>query len=88
MQFIHSREFLNNGDVVKLDCDTQCNFTIMTDSNFAAFRRKARFSYYGGHFSSFPATIVVPSSGFWNIVIDLGGGAASIKYNLSVIRAK
>lgn len=86
MQFIHSREYLDSGDAVVLDCDTQCNFTLMDDSNFNTFRGRGSHRYYGGHFKKFPAQISAPHAGHWNIVIDLGGGSASIRYNLSVRR--
>lgn len=87
MNFIHSREYLNQGDVVRLDCDTQCNFMITNDSNFSSYRRGGQYTYHGGHFTHFPATITVPRTGHWNVVIDLGGGSASIRYNLSYIKA-
>jgi hypothetical protein len=87
MNFIHSREYLNAGDTVRLDCDTQCNFMLTTDSNFSSYRRGGRAQYYGGHFASFPAFITAPHSDNWNITIDLGGGRASIRYDLSVVRA-
>ena len=86
MNFIHSREHLNRGDIVQLDCDTQCNFMITTDSNFSSYRRGGRFQYCGGHYKYFPAQIVVPHSDNWNIMIDLGGGRANIHYNLSCFR--
>lgn len=88
MNFIHSRKHLNQGDVVQLDCDTQCNFMLTDDSNFSKYKRRAgSFEYYGGHFEYFPARIAVPRTGYWNITIDLGGGQANIRYNLSVIEA-
>ncbi|WP_336937091.1 DUF1883 domain-containing protein [Acinetobacter modestus] len=85
--FIHAREYLHTGDVVQLECDTQCNFMIMDDSNFARYKRRDSFNYFGGHFTHFPAQIAAPHTGNWNVVIDLGGGRANIRYNLSVIRA-
>ncbi len=85
--FIHAREYLDSGDVVRLDCDTQCNFMIMTDTNFSAYRSGGRFNYHGGHYKRFPAAIDVPSSGHWNVVIDLGGGRANIRYNVSYLKS-
>jgi hypothetical protein len=87
MHYIHSREYLNQGDSVRLDCDTQCNFMITDDSNFALFKRGEAFTYYGGHFEVLPATVVAPHPGNWNITIDLAGGFAEIKYSLSVLKA-
>ena len=86
MQFIHSRGYLNAGDTVRLDCDTQCNFMLMTDSDFASYQRGGRFHYFGGHFARFPAFITAAHADNWNIAIDLGGGGANIRYNLSVLR--
>lgn len=87
MDFIHSREYLNTGDVVQLDCDTQCNFMLTDDSNFSNYKHGGGFNYHGGSFEFLPARISVPHSGYWNITIDLGSGGANIRYNLSVIRA-
>ena len=85
--FIHSREHLNTGDTVQLKCDTQCNFMLMDDTNFSNYRNSRQYKYYGGHFKSFPARITAPHTTNWNIVIDLGGGRAQIRYDLSVLRA-
>ena len=87
MDFLHSRDYYNDGDVIVLNCDTQCNFMIMDDSNFASYQGgRGGAHYYGGHFTHFPGKIVVPSSGHWNVVIDLGGGRATIRHSLSVIK--
>lgn len=85
--FIHARKYLNTGDTVQLDCDTQCNFMLLDDANFNNYKNRKKFTYYGGHFTHFPAHITAPHTTTWNVVIDLGGGRANIKYNLSVIRA-
>ncbi len=84
--FIHSREYLSAGDVVVLDCDTQCNFMLTDDSNFSSYRSGKPYTYYGGKFEYFPAQITAPSTGYWNITIDLGGGRANIQYSLNVIK--
>lgn len=86
--FIHSREFLNANDMVVLHCDTQCNFMLTDDSNFNAYKCGDGFRYYGGFFKAFPASVRVPSSGYWNVTIDLGGGRANIRYGLKVIKAR
>ncbi len=33
MRFIHSRRHLRQGEIVQLDCDTQCNFMLLTERN-------------------------------------------------------
>ncbi|UEG49622.1 DUF1883 domain-containing protein [Ferruginibacter lapsinanis] len=44
-----------------------------------------RLAPEGGFFEYFPARIAAPHDDYWNIVIDLGGGRATIRHNLSFI---
>jgi hypothetical protein len=85
MKHIHAREYLEAGTSVRVDCDHQCNVMIMDDTNYAVYRRGGRATCYGGHFRRLPALIEVPRTGFWNTVIDLGGGNATIRYNISYL---
>lgn len=87
MDFIHSQEYLHKGDVVIVNCDHQCNVRLMDDSNFSRFRHGQAHHYYGGFYRQLPARISVPSTGYWNVTIDLGGGQASIRYDIKIIKA-
>ena len=84
-QFIHARDHLAAGTTIRVDCDHQCNVLLMDDANFAAYRRRGRYQYRGGFTARPPAFITVPHSGFWNTVIDLGGGSAQIRYDINYI---
>jgi hypothetical protein len=70
MKFIHQREHLNEGDLVVIQCSQTCNIRLMNDANFRSFKNGGRHSYHGGAFDRFPAKIVVPSTGFWNVTVD------------------
>jgi hypothetical protein len=85
MRFIHQRRHLEKDEVVQLDCDTQCNFMLLSDADYAAYQQLRRFSYNGGTFKHFPARITVPASGIWNIIIDLAGAKSEIHYNITVV---
>lgn len=85
MRFIHQRRHLNKDDVVQLDCDTQCNFMLLTDSDYKAYQQVRRFTYKGGTFKHFPARIAAPESGYWNIIIDLAGAKGEIQYNITIV---
>jgi hypothetical protein len=85
MRFIHPRRKLEKGEIIQLDCDTQCNFMLLTDADYAAYQQIRRFSYYGGTFKHFPARITVPQTGDWNIIIDLAGATREIQYNITII---
>jgi Domain of unknown function (DUF1883) len=84
--FIHSREYLHKSDVVVVDCDHQCNVRVMDDSNFSSYRSGGRHHYNGGFYKMLPARIAVPSDGYWNTTIDLGGGHANIRYNIRYMK--
>ena len=87
MQFLHRREYLDEGDVVMVDCSHRCNVRLMDDSDFASYRRGGRHQYYGGYYERFPARIPVPHSGYWNITLDLGGGSATIRHSINILKA-
>ena len=86
MQFITARQLLDQGDVVVVVSDTQCNVRIFDDANFRAFTSGRRATYYGGFYRAFPASITVPSTGYWNVVLDVGPGrSANIRYSIRYI---
>ncbi len=85
--FIHSREYLDSNEFVRVDCDTQCNVMLTDDTNFSRFRRGESFRYFGGHYKRFPVTLTPPHAGNWNVTIDLGGGSASIRYSINVVKS-
>lgn len=85
MDFLHSREYLQAGQSVRVDCDTQCNVMLTDDLNFQQYRRGANFRYHGGSYKAFPVVLSAPSTGYWNVTIDLGGGSATIRHSIQVI---
>lgn len=83
--FIHAREHLQGGSAVRVDCDHQCNVMLLDDRNFQLYRRGGQYEYFGGFFERLPAIVGVPHTGWWNTVIDLGGGRANIRYGISYV---
>ncbi len=86
MNFLHKREYLNIGDIVEVKCTHQCNIKLMDDTNYSNYKSGRSCKYYGGFYEILPARISVPHKGNWNIVIDLGGGSANIKYSINIIK--
>lgn len=80
---IHSREYLNGGDLVVVNCTHQSDVLVMDDLNFNAYRRGNAARYFGGFYTHLPARIRVPHSGHWNIVLEAPRGA---RYGMSVLR--
>ena len=86
MSFLHKREHMNRGDCAVVDCSHQCNVMLMDDNNFSKYKRGGRFGYLGGFYSRLPAEISVPHTTNWNIVLDLGGGSATVRHSINIIR--
>jgi hypothetical protein len=84
----HERRQLGRGDLVIVECDHQCNVRLVDDDNFKLFRDGRPHRYYGGFYRTFPARLVVPSSGYWNVVIDLGGRRTAAKYQVQYIESR
>jgi hypothetical protein len=82
---LHKRLFLKDGDVVEVNCNSQANVLLMDDLNYANYRARRSYRYYGGFFTEFPARLVPPTSGYWNVVLNLGGRQGSIRHAIRVI---
>lgn len=85
--FATERQQLKQGDLVVIECDHQCNIRLVDDDNFTQYKNGERHKYYGGFYRMFPARLVVPRDGYWNVVIDLGGNRAAAKYAINYIRS-
>ncbi|MFD2679323.1 DUF1883 domain-containing protein [Bacillus seohaeanensis] len=85
MDYIHAHKFLNAGDIVRVTLDRQANVLLLNDINHSNYRCGKGFEYYGGPATKTPFDIGVPYSGHWHVVIDLGGAAGQLRYNIEVI---
>jgi len=83
MSHIHAREYLAGGSAVQVNCDHQCNVLVMDDHNYRRYRQGDSFHFHGGFYRRLPAVIRVPATGDWNVVLDLAGRRANIRYSIS-----
>jgi uncharacterized protein DUF1883 len=87
MNFLHKREYLHSGDTVIVDCSHQCNVMLISDGEFQKYKSRQSFRYEnGGFYERLPARLAVPQTGYWNIVIDLGGGSATVKHAITIVK--
>ncbi|MEB7063958.1 DUF1883 domain-containing protein [Escherichia coli] len=86
MSYIHSREWVDSGSIVSVQCSHQINVLVMDDTNYSKYKRGQSAQVHGGFYTRFPANISVPHSGNWNVVLALPAGhRANIKYSINVI---
>ena len=52
---------------------------LVDDLNLAAFKRRAQFTYFGGHYKRSPVLLGLPKDGNWTVVVIPTGGTVSVK---------
>jgi len=87
MNFLHYDLWAERGDSIQVFLTGNSeNVLLMDDSNLQNYRGGRQFQYYGGYFTQSPATIRAPSTGHWNVVVDLGGRVGRVNATVRVIR--
>ena len=86
MKFLHSDSFLDCGEAAVISLDKQANVLLMDDANFSAYRAGRSYRYFGGLAKRSPVRLVAPHTGHWNVVVDLGGYAGSVRAGISFSR--
>lgn len=84
MKFIHWEIQIGPDSVVQVELDRAANVLLLDDSNFAAFRRGGRYTYYGGYFKQTPVRLVPPRETAWHVVVHLGGYAGRVNASMSL----
>jgi hypothetical protein len=84
-EHLHKRLFLKDGDLVEVDSDTQANVLLLDDSDYSNYKAGRSYQYFGGFFTYFPARLSPPRSGYWNVILDLGGGGGTVRHSIRVL---
>jgi hypothetical protein len=86
MSYLHSREWVNSGKIVSVQCSHQINVLVMDDNNYSKYKRGENATVYGGFYTHFPANIAVPHTAHWNIVLALPPGhRANISHSINIL---
>jgi hypothetical protein len=86
MKFLHYQFNATLGNRVEVVLrGNAANVMLLDDINFSNYKAGAQFKYYGGHYTKSPVFIAVPSTGHWNLVIDLGGAAGHVDASVRLI---
>jgi hypothetical protein len=85
MNYLHSEFTLGPDDAVEVTLDKQANVRLMDDANFSRYKRGEKHSYFGGLATESPVRLSPPHQGHWNVVIDLGGVAGTVRSAVRVL---
>jgi len=87
LEHLHQEFVLDEGDIVEVMSDTQANVMLLSDADYANYKAGRSYHYYGRFFTHFPARLSPPHYGRWHVVLDLGGGSATVRHSLRVIKS-
>ena len=78
---------LERGATVVVSLDKQANVLLMDSSNYRTYAsgRGGHYRYTGGLAKRAPVRLVVPSTGHWFVVIDLGGYSGRVRSGVNVL---
>lgn len=85
MDYLQQELNLKAGDVVEVTLDHAANVQLMDPSDFFAYQQRRPFRYHGGYATHSPFRIVAPGPGKWYLVVDLGGGAGTVRASVAVL---
>ncbi len=76
----------SRGQIVEVHLSgNPANVRLMDSSNFSSYKSGRQHRFYGGHYTTSPIQIPIPSSGRWYITIDFGGYAGRVRSSVNVL---
>jgi hypothetical protein len=68
----HSRVHLEKGSQIVIICGGPCKLLLLDDSQFSLFESGNKCTAYSKDCTTYPASIEIPITGWWNVVVDFG----------------
>lgn len=85
MSFLHQVFDLHAGDIIEVNFDHPANVQLMDEESYRDYSAGKTFHYHGGYARNSPFRIKAPREGQWHLVVDLGGGAGSVRATARVL---
>lgn len=77
---------LSKGNIVEVTLKgNAANVLLLDSSNYNNYKNGRRYKYYGGFVKSSPYRVVVPNTGLWFVVINLGGYSGQVRSSVRVL---
>ena len=85
MEFLHYKLSAGPEDQIEVRLDAAANVRLLDESSYGRFRRGERHEYLGGYVKVSPYFLKPPRNGRWHVVVDLGGGAGSVRASVRLL---
>ena len=85
-EHLHQEFTIDTDDMVEVTSDTQANVMLLSDADYSNYKAGRSYRYHGGFFTHFPARLSPTHFGRWHVVLDLGGGSATVRHSIRLIK--
>ena len=83
--YLHSEVDVGPDQLVQIRLrGTAANVLLLDDLNFAKYKAKESYRYFGGYSQKSPVRLRPPNPGRWHVVIDLGSRPGYVDAAVSV----
>jgi hypothetical protein len=79
VKYLHYEFDAGPEDIIEVHLDRAANVQLLDDANYDQYRNGRSFRYHGGYAKQTPVRLTPPHPGHWHVVIDLGGGAGTVR---------
>lgn len=76
---------VDQGKIIEVTLGYAANVRIMDSSNYSSYKSGRKHNFLGGYVKKSPYKVMIPHTGHWYVVIDLGGYAGKIKSGVRVL---
>ncbi len=88
MEYLHKEFEVGPGDTLVVTLNNRANVLMMDPGNFDNYRNGRPYQYHGGYATRNRVILSPPSPGRWHVVVNLGGGAGSVRAAVRVVAGK
>lgn len=85
MEHLHYEFDAGPDEVVSVNLDHAANVMLLDMPSYSSYLNSSQFQYYGGYITRSPYHIRPPRHGHWHLVVDLGGGAGTVRASVQII---
>lgn len=88
MNYLHYEADAGPNDFIEISLDKRANVRVMDPLNYQNYEEGKKHRYHGGLAKKSPVYVKPPHQGCWNVVVDLGGYAGTVRVSVRVLRGK